>query len=350
MPTYSTFVEKFFTALDALLSSYVFDGYQALSNMMQGPLAAIATLYIVIFGLSVMNGWVKVNMGEFVKSVLKLGLIYTAVSNWGWVSSIVITSVYSGIDAVSGALIKASPLHIPGFNDVNSALQEVLIEFMMIAQLFFKSGGWSNIAATIQGWGVEAIGYVMVAIAVFEITLSKIMLAILFALMPVFVCFCFFKSTKGFFDRYVGVIVSNAFVLVMVNAVLILGLQLVYWAFPVLEGQSALNIGFLGVVPIMLVAFIVIATLMKVGGVAHSLGGSIASASGSAMLGGMIGGAMGSALSGMHLLKNTGRAAGVMGSFVKNGAAQTAGSLKQGLSGAKSIMQDMQSKLRGGGE
>ncbi len=116
-----------------------------------------------------------------------------------------------------------------------------------------------------------------------------------------------------------------------------------YWAFPVLSGQSALNIGFLGIVPIMLVAFIVVATLIKIGGVAHSLGGSIASASGSAMLGGMIGGAIGSGLSGMHLLDRAGKSAGGLYGGVKQGVVD-------GYQGAKQVMKDVRSVLRRGGE
>ena len=98
--------------------------------------------------------------------------------------------IYSAVDLVSGALISANPLHIPGFNSVNAALQQALIEFMMVSKLFYNSAGWSNIAAFVQGFGVQVMGYIMVGVALFEITLAKVMLAVLFTLMPVFVCFC----------------------------------------------------------------------------------------------------------------------------------------------------------------
>ena len=347
MPTYSTFVEKFFVELDALLSTYVYDGYHALSSALQAPLAIIATLYIVILGLAVMNGWIKVNMGTFVKSVIKIGLIYTVVTNWDWVSENIVGMIYGAVDLVSGALMSANPLHIPGFNSVNAALQQALIEFMMVSKLFYNSAGWSNIAAFVQGFGVQVMGYIMVGVALFEITLAKVMLAVLFTLMPVFVCFCFFESTKSFFDRFVGAIASQAFILVMVNAVLILGLELTFWAFPVLQGQSALNIGFLGVVPIVLVSFIVVATLMKVTAVASQLGGSIASASGSAMFGAMVGGAVGSSMGGLRGLGHGARAAGAAGGFFKNGVSASYDSLRQGMSGARSMINNVSSSLRG---
>ena len=344
MLTYANFVAQFFVELDFLLRTYVYDGYSAMAQMIALPLAALATLYIVILGVGVLTGSVKVNMGTFINSVIKIGLIYTVATSWGWVSEYVVGAVYAAVNEVSTGLLSASPMNIPGFSDVNGALQMVLTQFMMIAQLFFNSGGWANIIATIQGFGVQVVGYIMVSVAIFEITLAKIMLSILFVLMPVFVCFCFFKSTKGFFDRFVGAIASHAFVLIMVNAVLVFGLQLVYWAFPVLNGQTALNIGFLGIVPIIIVAFILISTLLKVASLAHSLGGSIACSSGSAMLGGMIGGAIGSSMGLLKGAVSANRGARNIGERV----ARSYNSIGEGLGNARSMFNEARSNLRGG--
>ena len=117
-----------------------------------------------------------------------------------------------------------------------------------------------------------------------QVSLAKMMLSLLFVLLPLFVCFCFFESTRRVFDRYVGLLVGYAFMLVLVYGVLALGLSLLSFVMQDMTDRTALMIGFFGLVPLFLVSFIVIGLFMKSASMAYQLGSAIGAASGAFLL------------------------------------------------------------------
>ncbi len=62
--SYMTIVEQLFTELDVLLNNYVFHAYNALAGYLRAPLGLAIVLYIVLMGLSITQGWVKLSMGK----------------------------------------------------------------------------------------------------------------------------------------------------------------------------------------------------------------------------------------------------------------------------------------------
>lgn len=298
---YQTIVIKLLSEVDLLLNQYVYNGYHALSDYLRIPLGLIATLYIALLGISVMNGWVKLSMGNFVKAVLKIGLIYTAVTEWGFVSEYLVGFINSVIGEVGDALTAASPVHIPGVDGVDGAMQLTLIEFVKLGSRLWDTGGISNLGGLFDGALVWAFGYLIVGIGLFEIILSKIMLAILFVFTPFIVIFCYFKPFQSIFDRWLGSIVGFALLQLFVTAALTLALSLAYWWLGMYTGASALQIGSVGVLPVIIIGIMCIGIIFRASQLAQNLGGMVSTAAGAAMVGGFVGGAVGSGLSSLKL-------------------------------------------------
>ncbi len=299
IPTYMTVIEKFFSELDGLLNNYVFHAYNALAGYLKAPLGGAIVLYIVLMGLSITQGWVKLSMNNLVKSSLKLTIIYMAAMNWGWFSQSFMSLFNQGAGQIGDVLVNATPIPIPHFagTGINGALQSVLIEFVKIGTWVWNKGSWHDLGPCLNAVLIWGFGLALILTAVFELVLAKVMLAILFSTAPLFICFTVFKRTHGFFDRWLGACVGFSLLMIFVSAMLALALSLAQWAIggTYLNHATKLSIG--GFVPTVIVGFIGIGIILKAAQLAQSIGGTITTTSGSSLLAGTIGGAVGGLLS-----------------------------------------------------
>ena len=265
IPTYMTIIDKLFTELDVLLSNYVFDAYNALAGYLKAPLGLAIVLYIVLMGLSITQGWVKLSMGNLVKSSIKLALVYMAAMNWGWFSQHVVELINKGSGQIGDVLISATPVPIPHFagTGINGAMQSVLIEFTKIGVWVWNRGSWHALGPCFAAIVIWGFGYALILVAVFELVLAKIMLAVLFATAPLFVGFTLFKPTHGFFDRWLGACVGFGLLMIFVSSMLALALSISQWAIAGVYMDHATNLQIMGFVPVMIVGFIGVGIILK---------------------------------------------------------------------------------------
>jgi type IV secretion system protein VirB6 len=303
MPFYLTIIERLFTELDLLLNNFVFNGYSALANYLKVPLGLAIVLYIVLMGLSITQGWIQLSMANLVKSVTKIALIYTAAMNWSWFSNDVVDLFNKGAGEIGSVLVAATPVPIPHFagEGINGAMQSVLIEITQIGSWIWNQGAWNNMSPCFTAALIFGFGYVLILVALFELVLAKIMLAILFSTAPLFISFTLFKPTHGFFDRWLGACVGFALLMIFISSMLALALSLLQWSIAGMYASHALKMSLVGFVPVMIVGFIGVGILLKVAHLAQAIGGGVSTASGSALLAGTVGGAVGSALIGFKM-------------------------------------------------
>lgn len=294
-PLYTTLISTTLAEINALLTNYVYNGYSALSDYLQLPLSIIAAIYIVLLGYAIVMGWVQVRMGNFVKAALKIGWIYTVVGHWAWVSEYIVGFINSAVGELGSALISASPIQVSGADGVNGALQVVLTQFTQLGATLFNTGGVLNVGGWFGGVVVWAFGYGIVGIGFFEWVLAQVMLAILCIFTPLMVLFCFFKPLQPIFDRWLGALIGFALLQLFVTAALALALSLSYGWVSAHAGETALQIGNYGMLPIVIVGILCIGLVLKAASLAQNLGGMVSGAAGSALVGGIIGGAIGSA-------------------------------------------------------
>ena len=291
---YYTIIERLFTELDLLLNNFVFNSYSALANYLKTPLGLSIVLYIILMGLSISQGWVKLAMGNLVKASIKLAFIYMGAMNWGWFSFYVVDLLNKGAGEIGSVLVAATPIPIPHFagEGINGAMQSVLIEITKIGSWIWNQGAWNNMSPCFTAALIFGFGAVLILVAIFELVLAKIMLAILFSTAPLFISFTLFKTTHGFFDRWLGSCVGFALLMIFISSMLALDLSLLQWSIAGMYASHATNIPLVGFVPVMIVGFIGIGILLKSAHLAQSIGGCVSITSGSALLAGTVGGAV----------------------------------------------------------
>jgi type IV secretion system protein VirB6 len=347
MASYSLLIEQVLTEVDLILKSYVYDGYQALTNYLEVPLGLLIVLFYVVYGISLTHGWTKGSVSGFVKSVFKVGLIYYFGMNWGHFSDYVVSLFYEGAGHIGDVLVTASPVPLPDVDGagINAALQTVFTELLEIGQWLIDKGSFSNWGPFFGGVGVYVSAGLLVGFALLEIVIAKIMLSILFVTAPLFIAFTMFKPTHTFFDRWLGACVGYSLLMIFICAGLGVVIALDYWAIADVYLSKADGIRFLEVCVVVVMTLICFGILKRIALLAVSIGGTVTTLSSNEMVAGAVGGVMGGIASmnaGVAGLRMMGKLAkGYFGADFKHSAKK---------SGSDSSMTDsVMSNLKSGG-
>lgn len=303
-PLYTTVIQSFLSdVLQPILNAYVYNGYATLTSHLELPLGMAVMLSLCLMGISISQGWVQLSIDNFVKWATKVGFIYLFAMNWAVFSFYIVEGIQNAAGQIGDWLLEATPLSVPHFagSGINGALQSVLIEITNVGGWVWDSGNLHHGSPWLVAVLIYGFGYAMVLFAFFEIVLAKLMLAILFTLAPLFISFTLFQPTLPFFDRWLGMIASFAFLLILISATLALALNFAAWVFNPAYANHAVEVHLTTFVPMVLVCFLGIGLIFKVSQLAHHLGGAVCTGSASAMLAGAVGGAVGGTMAGLGL-------------------------------------------------
>ncbi len=289
----SGLIQNFFTRLDKMLDQFVYQGYSALADHLRAPLGAAVVLIIVMLGISITQGWVKLSISNFIKLALKIGLVYTFAMNWDLFSKFVVQGIAISAGDIGDWIINSAPHNsLTGDPGINGALQHALNQFTNLGSGLWAEAGLRNEAPYLGAFIVWLFGYALVFISVLEIVIAKVIMALLFTLAPLFIGFTLFKPTYHFFDRWLGIIAGSAFLLIFISALLALILNFVEWTMNDLNPDfSRIQLGEL--VPALFICFIGVGLVFRVTHMAQAIGGGITTSSGNALVAGAVGGAIG---------------------------------------------------------
>jgi len=257
------------------------------------------TIYIALLGYGIIQGSVKTDVKTLLKSVFTIAVIYFFAMNWSNFSEYFVGGIEAGAGHIGDLLISATPVPIPHFagEGINGAMQSVLIETFKVGQWVWDKGSWHDMGPVLDALIIWGFGFMILAFALFEIVMAKIMLALLFTMAPLFFVFTLFKTTRGFFDKWLGAIAGFSFLLIFVSAALALVLTLFQWGIAEMYTSKAIGVQLVSIIPVILLGFIGIGLIKKVADYAQSFGGHVSTGSGAMMVAGAVGGAVGAALS-----------------------------------------------------
>ncbi|HAU3758470.1 TPA: type IV secretion system protein [Legionella pneumophila] len=289
--TYNNFMIQLANELDSITRTFVFDGYGALSSVLQAPLASLIVLYIILKGYAVARGLIEQPQQELFRFSIRVGLIYLFAMNWDFFSSHVCDLFISGSETIATKLMLAIHKHGLG-NSINQGLQNVLNEISMLGCDLFEAGSLRKLTPYFAGMMVFLSGSITVGFAFIEIVIAKLMMAVLLCTAPLFILFTLFEQTKSFFERWLGVLAGFSFVLILVSSVVGLCVHLLHWvtsSFTTNDNPVTAAIW----IPIFIVACLCVMGIMQAVNIGKSIGGSVCTSNGAAMVGGLIAGSLG---------------------------------------------------------
>lgn len=232
----------------------------------------LITLYIVIMGYGVMRGLVATPVNTFLENIVKLAIIYGLVSTWSLFSFYVVEVITNTPDALAGVISgneNAGESATSQIGDIYNRAVATVTQIKEQRGIVFPYllAGIVFVPATL-----------MMVYAIFLIVLSKIAIAVLVGIAPLFITFLMFKVTRQMFEAWLKQVINYSLVVVLTVAVLGLTNEVAQSALDVIP-STGITLGH--VVPVCIVFLLVFMLLMQVQNIASSLGGGLALSAGS---------------------------------------------------------------------
>jgi len=224
----------------------------------------LLTAYIIIMGFGVMRGLVAVPLNAFLESAIKFGIIFAFVSSWPLFSTYIVDVITNTPDALAGVISGT------GTTGDSATSQVGLIYNRSIASVTYiaEQRGW--VLPYILAAVIFIPATIMMVFSLFLIVLSKIAIAVLVGVAPLFILFLMFSMTRQMFEAWLRQVINYIFVIVFTVAILGLTNSMTD---RVVSNIPVENIVFGDVIPTCVVFLLVFLLLTQVMNIASSLAG-----------------------------------------------------------------------------
>ena len=278
-------ITDLFNNIHQMLNNYTDQAFHALSSALAAPLGVAISLYIVLMGFSISQGFVEMKMKELVSASLKMAVVYTAAMNWEWVNEYFIALISSVVTDVSNVMVSVGDGDITAslHGGISDGLQIALNRIANLAQDYSSTGSMTNIIPYFYATLIAVLGAIVVVIASAEIIVATILMALFFGLTPLMVTFYLFSPTKSFFERWLGGVTGEGMVIIFVSAMVGMVLVMIGWVFPAdLPDKSSLNLT--TIIAPVIVCLLSIFLLLKAASMGRSIGSGVSGGSGLASM------------------------------------------------------------------
>lgn len=208
------------------LQGYINEGSSSVAQAVQGPLTVGAGLYIVIFGIMILLGYVRAPISDFVINIIKISiivLIVTEVDTYNtYVTDLFFVQLPEGIGAAVGGM-RGGSMDSTGITS-GSAFDEIINRSIQISEDIAAEGSWRDwypylVAAFYMALAI-IVSMVLLAIYIF----GKVALALVLVLGPLFIALLLFRVTQPFFSSWLAAAAN--FVLLQVLAIALIGMMI----------------------------------------------------------------------------------------------------------------------------
>ncbi|MEO6339432.1 MAG: type IV secretion system protein [Caulobacteraceae bacterium] len=192
-------------------------------------LFGLLTLYVAFIGYRMLLGRSPLRVGELTISALKIGVVVVLATNWGVYQTLIYDTLFKGPEQVASALMGVMQPNGSVFKgNPFDGLQVAFDQLLLSASSFAGKAGPQS--ATLQGgpgfaaFALHGSAYLMLLTTLGTVLASKIALALILGLAPLFVVFLLFAPTRGIFEGWLKAAIG--FALAPLLAILSLAVQL----------------------------------------------------------------------------------------------------------------------------
>lgn len=215
------FFQQFWTWLNSQLVGYVATNTAAVASAIEPAAVTLATIYTVTWGFLSMTGRIQEPVWEGVKRIVFIALVL-GIGLRLWLFNEVIVDTFFNAPAQLAAAISGSGAPV-------SVVDTIWDQGGRVASNLWNKGGVlsGDFGFYLAGAIVYLIMGSVAVYALFLLALSKLALAIILAIGPVFLCLLFFEATRRFFEAWIAQLANYALISVLSTLVASLMLQVV---------------------------------------------------------------------------------------------------------------------------
>ncbi|NSZ10057.1 MULTISPECIES: type IV secretion system protein [Agrobacterium] len=222
------------------LEQFIDQGAGNLASALEGPLTTGAVLYIVIFGIMILLGYVRSPISDFVINVIKISILValvTQVSNYNqYVTDLFFTQIPDGLSTAIGSVSPGAvnPEQIKSGAGFDAIIDRAIIMGEEIA----SEGSWNDIYPYIVSavFTVVALLVAMILLAIY--LFAKVASALVLVLGPLFIAMLLFRSTQTLFSSWLAAVLNFVLLQILTVALLTLLISLINSNIQSASGQN----------------------------------------------------------------------------------------------------------------
>jgi len=200
------FFAQFFAWINTQVATYVSTNTVRVASAIEPAAVTLATMYVMMWGFLSLTGRIQEPIWEGVRRIVMIGLILGVGLRLWTYNDVITNTFFTAPDQLAAAVI--------GAPNVVSVVDQVWLDGTAIAEQLLKKGSIldSDFAFYAAGFLVYLLVGLAVVVTAFMLALSKVALAILLALGPLFIVMLFFDATKRFFEAWVAQLANYALI------------------------------------------------------------------------------------------------------------------------------------------
>lgn len=271
--------DDLFTYVDAATAKYFLDGAEKVTGAMHNTVSTMLILYVTLWGLATWRGMIKEPIMDGTMRVIKIVLITTFANNASEYTSGVATFLYEWPPALAGVLMGTTA------TTTTQLIDQCAASGLDLASKAWETASITNLGGYVVGITIFAITLVVALIAASIIIGSKFGLSILLALGPIFILMLLFDYTRHYFDKWLGLVVTSGFAIVMTSMATDLLFKYFGASFDAASAHVASNGGIVSlgdIAPAVVAGGIAAFFILNIPHLAAGLGGGASAASASA--------------------------------------------------------------------
>ena len=184
-------------------------------SAINAALFGLLTLYVGFIGYRMLLGRSPLRVGDLTVSALKIGLVVVIATNWGVYQTVIYNTLFQGPAQIATSLLSAVQPNGSVFRgDPFDGLQIAFDQLSLGAAHFAGRAGPQ--ATSLQGgpgfaaFALNGSAYLMLLATLGTVLASKVALALILGLAPVFAAFLLFAPTRGIFEGWLKAAIGFA--------------------------------------------------------------------------------------------------------------------------------------------
>lgn len=269
------FFSEFFNNINQSLEAYLNATVSSVMSEIAPVATAMVSLYVGYWGWMMMTGMIQEPVMDGTKRMLRISIILTLALQTGYYHEFISDWLWKSPEAL-GKLMSSNATTGTSIN-INF-LDDLLTKYYDNAISFFDlslDAGLSNLSVAIfdliVGLALLIFGCLMTAYTAYLLIFSKIALAVLLAVGPIFILLLIFDSMRKFFDAWIGQVINFVFLTMITTA--IASLTMTILSSTMGNKPEAILSNAIPLIALSIVSFLV---MLQAPSIASALGGGVA--------------------------------------------------------------------------
>lgn len=268
-------------SVDCQSAAYVASAYEGLFGSGGGfaqALAGMLTIYVAFYGYRLIIGAGSATAPDLVHRLAIIGIILALSSNWPAYQTLFVDTVTGGAEEIAGMMSTATTGRAASSASIAAEIDIAVDEMTRLATEWSRPAPVGAAAApespvaaarAVGPAGVSAVNMLWLSAILLGvgsagiIVITKITLAFLLALGPLFLTLALFQASRGLFEGWLRTIVAGAFVLVFTILATGGALSVVAPIITAISRDQAAGVNDVGAVFTLLITCIIFAMLIR---------------------------------------------------------------------------------------